>query len=84
MRSTKSNKVTSYDMNDEAVSLIVDGRKVQSRFMLYSNHISYIVLVARSNTYTVALRVVEGDKKGCLGSETVEYRHESHGTGTGE
>jgi hypothetical protein len=39
---------------------------------------------ARSNTSTVALRVVGGDKKGSLESETVEYGHESRETRTRE
>jgi hypothetical protein len=36
------------------------------------------------NTSTVALRVVGGDKKGSLESETIKYGHESHGTPTRE
>jgi hypothetical protein len=39
---------------------------------------------AGSNTSTVALRVVGGDKKGSLESETVKYCHEFHGTRTRE
>jgi hypothetical protein len=35
-----------------------------------------------SNTSTVALRVVGGDEKGSLESETVKYWSESHGTRT--
>jgi hypothetical protein len=35
---------------------------------------------AGSNTSTVALRVVGGDGKGSLESETVKYGHESHET----
>jgi hypothetical protein len=35
---------------------------------------------AGSNTSTVAVRVVGGDVKGCLESETVKYGRESHGT----
>jgi hypothetical protein len=35
-----------------------------------------------SNTSTVILRVVGGDKKGSLESETVNYAHESYGTRT--
>jgi hypothetical protein len=35
---------------------------------------------AGSNTSPVALRVVGGDEKGSLESETVQYGHESHGT----
>jgi hypothetical protein len=34
---------------------------------------------AGSNTSTVALRVVGGDEKGSLESETVKYGHESSG-----
>jgi hypothetical protein len=37
---------------------------------------------ARSNTSTVTLRVVGGDEKGSLESETVKYGHESYGTRT--
>jgi hypothetical protein len=37
---------------------------------------------ARSNTSTVALRVVGGDENGGLESETVKYGHESHGAWT--
>jgi hypothetical protein len=36
-------------------------------------------LEAGSNTSTVALRVVGGDEKGSLKSETVKYGRESHG-----
>jgi hypothetical protein len=35
---------------------------------------------ARSNTSIVTLRVVGGDEKGSLKSETVKYGHEFHGT----
>jgi hypothetical protein len=35
---------------------------------------------ARSNTSTVALQVIGGDKKGSLESGTVKYGCESHGT----
>jgi hypothetical protein len=37
---------------------------------------------AGSNTSTVALRVVGGNGKGSLESETVKYGHESHETRT--
>jgi hypothetical protein len=37
---------------------------------------------AESNTSNVALRVVRGDKKGSLESETVNYGRKSHGTRT--
>jgi hypothetical protein len=39
---------------------------------------------AGTNTYTVTLRVVGGDEKGSLKSETVKYGHESQGTRTRE
>jgi hypothetical protein len=39
---------------------------------------------AGSNTSTVALRVVGGNEKGSLESETVKYGHESQGTLAGE
>jgi hypothetical protein len=37
---------------------------------------------AGSNTSTVTLRVVGGDEKGSLESETVKYGHEPYGTQT--
>jgi hypothetical protein len=37
---------------------------------------------AGSNTSTVPLRVVGGDEKGSLESETVKYGHESNGSRT--
>jgi hypothetical protein len=39
---------------------------------------------AGSNTSTVALRVVGGDEKGSIESETVKYGRESHGSRTRE
>jgi hypothetical protein len=39
---------------------------------------------ARSNTSTVTLRVVGGDEKGSLKSETVKYGYENKGTRTQE
>jgi hypothetical protein len=39
---------------------------------------------AGSNTSTIALGVIGGDKKGSLESETVKYRRESHGIRTEE
>jgi hypothetical protein len=35
---------------------------------------------AASNTSTVTMRVVGGDEKGSLESETIKYGHESYGT----
>jgi hypothetical protein len=37
---------------------------------------------AGSNTFTVTLRVVGGDEKESLESETAKYGYESYGTGT--
>jgi hypothetical protein len=39
---------------------------------------------AELNTSTVTLRVVGGDEKGSLKSETLKYGHESQGTRTQE
>jgi hypothetical protein len=39
---------------------------------------------AGSNASTVTIRVVGGDEKGSLKSETVKYGHESQGTWTRE
>jgi hypothetical protein len=39
---------------------------------------------AGSNTHTMTLRVVRGDKEGSLKSETVKDGHESQGTRTQE
>jgi hypothetical protein len=39
---------------------------------------------AVSTTFTVTLRVVGGDEKGILKSETVKYGHEAQGTRTRE
>jgi hypothetical protein len=52
--------------------------------MLCLGYLSYFVLVAGSNTSTVALRVVGGDEKESLESETVEHGHQSHWTLTRE
>jgi hypothetical protein len=43
-----------------------------------------ISVEAESNTSTIALRVVGGDKKGSHKSETVKYGREFHGTQTRE
>jgi hypothetical protein len=42
----------------------------------------YLRVEAGSNTSTVALGVVGGDKKGSLKSEIVKYSREFHGTRT--
>jgi hypothetical protein len=39
---------------------------------------------ARSNTFTIALRIAGGDEMGSLESETVKYGREFHGTRTRE
>jgi hypothetical protein len=46
------------------------------------NSESHTRVEAGSNTFTVTLRVVGGDEKGSLESETVKYGHESYGTRT--
>jgi hypothetical protein len=43
---------------------------------------SHFRVEAGSNTSTVTLRVVGGDEKGSLESETVNYGHESNGSRT--
>jgi hypothetical protein len=48
------------------------------------NRLSESRVEAGSNTSTVTLRVVGGDEKGSLKSETVKYGRESHGTRTRE
>jgi hypothetical protein len=58
-------------------SLTVSRNATQTQF-------SYPHVEAGSNTSTVALRVVGGDEKESLESETVKYGHESHGTRTRE
>jgi hypothetical protein len=46
--------------------------------------LNHIRVEAGSNTSTVTLRVVEGDEKGSLKSETVKYDLEFQGTRTRE
>jgi hypothetical protein len=52
---------------------------------LYNKVPEYLAVEARveagSNTSTVVLRVVGGDEKGNLKSETVKYGHKSQGIG---
>jgi hypothetical protein len=42
--------------------------------------VNFVSVEAGSNTSTVTLRVVGGDEKGSLDSETVKCGHESQGT----
>jgi hypothetical protein len=49
---------------------------------LVNQRVRYFLVEAGSNTSTVTLRVVGGDEKESLESETVKYGHESHGTRT--
>jgi hypothetical protein len=72
----------SYVIHSEAISR---DRPVR----MYKRHTRPLVkrgslVEAGSNTSTVALRVVGGDKKGSLESGTVIYGRESHGTGIRE
>jgi hypothetical protein len=48
------------------------------------NESLFVAREAGSNTSTVTLQVVGGDKNGSLESETVKYSRESHGTRTRE
>jgi hypothetical protein len=56
--------------------------KLPSKRRIYWN--KRYLQVAGSNTSIVTLRVVGGDEKGSLKSETVKYGRESQGTGTRE
>jgi hypothetical protein len=59
------------------------GGKVSASNLRYKIEYNKLTRVeAESNTSTVTLRVVGGDKKGSLESETVKYGHESYGTRT--
>jgi hypothetical protein len=49
-----------------------------------AKHVPLSRVEVGSNTSTVALRVVGGDEKKSLESETVKYGGESHRTGTRE
>jgi hypothetical protein len=51
-------------------------------FFRQSVSVSYSRVEAGSNTSTVTLRVVGGDEKGSLKSETVKYGRESQGART--
>jgi hypothetical protein len=58
---------------------------VQNQYMISCHYNSHPTRVeAGSNTSTVTLRVVGGDEKGSLKSETVKYGHESQMTRTRE
>jgi hypothetical protein len=50
----------------------------------YEVYITFSRAQVGSNTSTVALLVVQGDKNGSLDSEIVKYGRESHGTRTKE
>jgi hypothetical protein len=54
----------------------------ESSFVNSSDRVSRVE--AGSNTSTMTLRVVGGDEKGSLESETVKYGREYHGTRTQE
>jgi hypothetical protein len=60
---------------------------LQSTWSLYkedqlNNSVKMTRVEAGSNTSTVTLRVIGGDEKGSLNSETVKYGHETKGTQT--
>jgi hypothetical protein len=74
-------------LRDATIELLEDVFSMWSASRLYHStdlvQFSYTACVeAVSNTSTVALRVVGGDEKGNLESETVKYGHESRGTRT--
>jgi hypothetical protein len=56
--------------------------KFYKTLMLHESNLTRVE--AGSNTSTVTLRVVGGDKKGSLKYETVKYDHENKGTRTQE
>jgi hypothetical protein len=62
----------------EMVGYIQFASKLQKEISVQFKRVSRVE--AGSNTSTVALRVVEGDEKGSLESDTVKYGHERHGT----
>jgi hypothetical protein len=74
--STESTKV-SRDTNKQATFSMETGDYISGR---PDKHESISRVEVDSNTSTVTLRVVGGDEKGSLESETVKYGHESHGT----
>jgi hypothetical protein len=60
-------------------------RSVPRCYKLFKSRVYLVTHVeAGSNTSTVTLRVVGGDEKGSLKSETVKYDRESQGTRTPE
>jgi hypothetical protein len=72
-------------LNDQ-VSVEIDRYNMVTPVISLRSALSYIewtnTEVRQSNTSTVTLRVVGGDEKGSLESETVKYGHESYGTRT--
>jgi hypothetical protein len=67
----------------EAVISVPFSRSYKRRTVCQKNKIAISRVEAGSNTSTVvALRVVGGDEKGNLESETVKHGHESHANRT--
>jgi hypothetical protein len=63
------------------MEVVFSVRSVLKKYKGGDSCVSHLSRVeAGSNTSTVTLRVVGGDEKGSLESETVNYCHESHGT----
>jgi hypothetical protein len=67
------------DMNKQRTFSIEIGDYISDRA---NKNDGFTRLEAGSNTSTVTLRVVGGDEKGSLESETVKYGHEPYGTRT--
>jgi hypothetical protein len=68
--------------NDHAVRQLNDNRVVAETF--FTTETNEPRVEVGSNTSTVTLRVVGGDEKGSLKSETVKYGRKSQGTKTRE
>jgi hypothetical protein len=69
-------------ITDEQFKVVLSLRFVPSYKREFIRELAITLVEAGSNTSTVTLRVVGGDGKGSLESETVEYGHESYGTRT--
>jgi hypothetical protein len=69
-------------MKESLLSVYRSVRRLYNARPLVASLVSQSLVEAGSNTSTVALRVVGGDEKGSLESETVKFGRQSHGTRT--
>jgi hypothetical protein len=69
-------------VTEELLGVVISLRFDLSYKRDFVRKFNYYTVEAGSNTYTVTLRVVGGDGKGSLESETVKYCHEYHGPRT--